>query len=106
MSGANRFVEVLRTSQVQILADWMKNLRAASSGRHAAISEQELQAQCQEFISLFADALSSGELANIDGESWRATKDFLAGISRSRGRQGFSPSETATFVLSFKESLF
>jgi rsbT co-antagonist protein RsbR len=31
---------------------------------------------------------------------------MLAGISRSRGLQGFSPSETATFVFSLKPALF
>src|ERR1041384_2391930 len=37
---------------------------------------------------------------------WTATRDFLAGVSRSRGRQGFSPSETAMFVFSVKEPVF
>jgi rsbT co-antagonist protein RsbR len=33
-------------------------------------------------------------------------RDFLAGVSRSRALQGFSPSETATFVLSLKQPVF
>lgn len=32
--------------------------------------------------------------------------DFLASVSRTRAEQGFSPSETATFVLSLKQPLF
>ena len=32
--------------------------------------------------------------------------DFLGGLSRSRARQGFSPTETATFIFSFKQPLF
>ena len=31
---------------------------------------------------------------------------MLGGISRSRGQQGFSPSETATFIFSLKPALF
>ena len=105
--STNRIIQILKTAQVQLLADWVKTLKAsASPGAKTLISDPELQAQCQEFISLLADALASGNLDDVMGESWATTRDFLAGISRSRGRQGFSPSETAMFVLSFKEPLF
>jgi len=105
--STNRIAQVLESSQVQLLADWIKALRATRKTRASAtIGDPELQAQCQEFISLLSAAVSSGNLEDIEAEPWRPVKDFLAGVSRSRGRQGFSPSETATFVMSFKEPLF
>jgi rsbT co-antagonist protein RsbR len=104
--STNRIIQVLQNSQVQLLADWIKALRATTTSHAAAmISDPELQAQCQEFIALFSDALVHGELGDLAAEPWRPLKDFLSGVSRSRGRQGFSPSETAMFVLSFKEPL-
>jgi rsbT co-antagonist protein RsbR len=103
----NRILQVLQSSQVQLLADWMKALRATVTSQSAAmISDPELQAQCQEFIALVSAAVGSGPLGDLEGEPWRPVKEFLAGVSRSRSRQGFSPSETAMFVLSFKEPLF
>lgn len=103
----NRIIQVLHSSQVQLLADWIKALRATVTSQSAAmISDPELQAQCQELIALLSDAVGSGSLDDISGEPWRPVKEFLAGLSRSRSRQGFSPSETAMFVLSFKEPLF
>jgi rsbT co-antagonist protein RsbR len=69
------------------------------------ISDSELQAQCQEFIALLSDASAAGNLEDISGEAWRPVREFLAGMSRSRGRQGFSSSETAMFVFSFKEPM-
>jgi rsbT co-antagonist protein RsbR len=103
----DRLAQVLQSSQVQLLAEWIKALRATRKTRaSAAIGDPELQAQCQEFIALLSAAVESGNLEDIDAEPWRPVKDFLAGVSRSRGRQGFAPSETAMFVLSFKESLF
>jgi rsbT co-antagonist protein RsbR len=103
----HRVIEVLQSSQGQLLADWIKALRAATTPRAAAmISEQELQAQCQEFISLVSAAAAAGSFEDLAGEPWRPVKEFLAGMSRSRSRQGFSPSETAMFVFSFKEPLF
>ncbi len=106
-TSTNRVTQILEQSQVQLLADWIKSLRAAMSSRsRTMISEQELQAQCQEFISLLGDGVASGELDDPNHAAWKPLTDFLAGVSRSRGRQGFSPSETATFVMSFKEPLF
>lgn len=105
--STNRVVQILKTAQVQLLADWIKTLKATSSpGTKSLISDPELQAQCQEFIALLANAMSTGHLDDIASEGWAPVRDFLAGVSRSRGRQGFSPSETATFVFSIKEPLF
>jgi rsbT co-antagonist protein RsbR len=105
-SSNNRILQVLQSSQVQLLADWMKLLRAAVPSRAALmISDSELQAQCQEFIALLSDAAAAGKLDDISGEAWRSLREFLAGMSRSRGRQGFSSSETAMFVFSLKEPL-
>jgi rsbT co-antagonist protein RsbR len=106
-TSTNRIIKVLESSQVQLLADWVKALRSTAMSRTStAISDPELQAQCQEFISLFAGAIVGGNLDDIDAPSWKPVMDFLAGVSRARGRQGFSPTETAMFVLSFKEPLF
>jgi len=103
----NRIIQVLQTSQVQLLADWVKALRAAVTSKSAAmISDSELQAQCQEFILLLSAAFGHGAAGEVSGEAWRPVREFLAGVSRSRSRQGFSPSETAMFVMSFKDPLF
>jgi rsbT co-antagonist protein RsbR len=108
MSISNsRILQVLQSSQVQLLADWIKALRAAVASKSAAmISESELQAQCQEFIQLLSAAIGHGAADDLAGEAWRPVREFLAGVSRSRSRQGFSASETAMFVMSFKEPLF
>lgn len=103
--STNRIVTILQDSQVQLLAEWMKALRSAPRSTAAQISDPEQQAQCQEFIALLSDGVASGELGDVEGEAWKPMKAFLGGVSRSRGHQGFSPSETATFVLSFKEPL-
>jgi rsbT co-antagonist protein RsbR len=39
-------------------------------------------------------------------QPWTGVRDLLAGISKSRARLGFAPSETAMFVLSLKLPLF
>jgi rsbT co-antagonist protein RsbR len=97
---------VLRNSQVQLLADWIKALRAKTSSRAASmISESELQAQCQELLQLLAAAVEKGNLENPDTPEWEPVRGFLEGVSKSRSRQGFTPTETAMFIMSLKEPL-
>ena len=106
-TSTNRIIQVLESSLVQLLADWVKALRSSPTSRTStAISDPELQAQCQEFISLFGNAIRAGNLEDIEAPAWKPVLELLAGVSRSRGRQGFSPIETAMFVFSFKEPLF
>jgi rsbT co-antagonist protein RsbR len=45
-------------------------------------------------------------MTNLDGPAWGQAKEVLSSISSSRARQGFSTSETATFVLSLKQPIF
>jgi len=105
--STDRIQQVLQSSQVQLLADWVKTLRTVGARRvGGAISDAELQGQCQEFITLLAAAAEGASFDDISEDRWQPVREFLASVSRSRGRQGFSPSETATFVLSFKEPLF
>lgn len=104
-SLTDRLLAVLQQSQVQLLADWLKSMRASLGKTAGAISEAELQGQCQEFIQLLGAAIAAGSPADIVGDHWRPMREFLTGISRSRGRQGFSPTETASFVLSFREPI-
>jgi rsbT co-antagonist protein RsbR len=47
-----------------------------------------------------------GASDDVASESWRPAREFLDGISRSRASQGFSSSETATFIFSLKRPLF
>jgi len=57
-------------------------------------------------LRLLESALASGDPSRPQGPEWEELRQFLAGVSRSRAQQGFSPAETATFVFSLKEPLF
>ncbi len=73
--------------------------------RRDLIKEDDLREQSAEFLQRFEKAVATGELANIKAAAWEPTLEVLDELSRNRGRMGFSPSETATFVLSLKEPL-
>jgi rsbT co-antagonist protein RsbR len=98
--------EILRRDQQQILAEWARLQLDSMSTRRELMSEAELGVQSREFLAAFTTAIGSDERVDASGPIWSSVREFLARISETRARQGFSPSETATFVFSLKEPLF
>lgn len=96
---------VLEQHEDALVSEWLAELQAASS-RGGRIKEGELRQQCQEFMRLLRNATRSSDGAGLEGQGWEPLKELLASVSRSRGAQGFTPTETATFVFSFKRPLF
>jgi rsbT co-antagonist protein RsbR len=104
-TGAKTIIPaIIEKHRDALVSEWVaEQLRAASRG--GRVKEPELRAQCAEFLGLLRDALQGGD-ASTDGESWEPLKDLLQNVSRTRGSQGFTPSETATFVFALKKPLF
>ena len=98
--------KVIAQSQKELLADWVQAQLSATTLRSDLMKENELRDQSRELLALLQTATASGGIAQIDGQDWLPVRDFLARVSRSRAQQGFSPAETATFVLSLKQPLF
>jgi rsbT co-antagonist protein RsbR len=85
-------------------ADWMREMSDATK-RGDLMKASELKEQCNQFLRSFADALKTGG-ENVKSSAWEPTRQFLTELSSTRAKQGFSPSETATFVFSLKRPLF
>ena len=99
-----RIARVLELHENDLLQEWVSAQDALLSAR-GSISESELRTQSREFLALLRAAFGS---ANNGGDStaWAETQEFLGDLSRSRAQQGFTPSQTATFVFSLKEPIF
>ena len=104
MEKPPKLAETVRTQQELILKEWIAFQLAATTLRRDLMKEHELRDHSREFLSLFTRALEGG--ADIGDDSWKPVSDFLAQTARSWVRQGFTSSETATFVLSLKQPLF
>ena len=97
--------DVINTSERSLLARWVDLQVTAPGFRGDRISRGELQETSRTFFSALQTALASGQ-TDIQSASWRGVRDALDSISKFRAEQGFSPSETATFVFSLKEAVF
>ncbi len=103
---SNRIADIVASHEQPILKEWLREQLAALSARQDLISEADLLQQSAEFLALFTSACRSGNLTDITAPEWKPSCSFLGNVSRSRATQGFSPSETATFVFSLKQPFF
>ncbi len=104
--GKTRIATVLTKYEDDLLAGWIKNLKAGGSGKETRIKETELFSQAKEFIALLQQAAQLDDLSDSSRPEFQALEHFLADMSRSRVAQGFTSDETAQFVFSFKRPLY
>jgi rsbT co-antagonist protein RsbR len=100
----NELAGLLTKYEDDIHSDWLRLLRAG--WRSHVITDDDLRNQSREFLSLLRAAAQSSRLGDVTGREWDDTRRMLEDLSRSRARQGFTPSQTAMFVFSLKEPLF
>ena len=107
MSAATEAVipRILKANEADLLDEWLREqLSAFRAG--SRISESELRGQSRELLNLLQQATQGGNITDVYGPAYGRVRDMLGDVSRSRGLQGFSPSETAMFVFSLKRPLF
>ncbi len=105
VTGHNAITEVLERFETEILTQWVSEQMAASTMRRDLLKESQLWEQSRRFLSVFRPAAQSGT-SDITAAPWSSVRDVLTDLSRERAAQGFTPSETATFVFSLKQPLF
>jgi rsbT co-antagonist protein RsbR len=97
--------KLISTHEAEILADWLKRLKDDGALKGGRIKEAELAQQCASFLRNLAKGLEAGA-SGSDAPEFAEMRDQVIDLSRSRAVQGFSPRESAVFVLSLKQPLF
>ena len=105
MTQATALAQVIGRKEQQILQQWLSMQLSATTLRTDLMKERDLREQSREFLQQFSMAINA-ESENTDAPAWNPVKETLAGISRNRATQGFTPSETAMFVFSLKQPIF
>jgi rsbT co-antagonist protein RsbR len=104
-TAQSRLSELLRQHESELLGQWVQEqkatLRDGGQGK-----EKELRARCSSFLAGLARAANGKDVSDTNSEQWGEVREVLAEVSRERSQQGFSPTETATFVFSLKRPLF
>lgn len=97
--------DIIERHEEEVLADWVRRQKE-SLGNRRDLSDAELLADSRNLLSVLRETSFTGADADINRPEWAKARDLLGELSRRRAMQGFSPSQTATFVFSLKQPLF
>lgn len=98
------FRQLMVQRRDEVLTAWMREQR--KEGRPDSLSMADLRAQGDEFLSLISTPADMESVFDQDSAAWMPARAFLADLSRTRAQQGYSPSETASFVFALKRPVF
>ena len=101
----SKLLGAIQQNREPILQDWLQRLKV-SVRRRDLINERELESEAAEILSTIANVSDETTLEDFTTAGWLPLKEMLASLSATRANQGFTPSETATFVFSLKPPLF
>ena len=104
IDGTAVLVRAATEKEAEILDEWLALLKQGETLQTGRIREGELRTQAQNVLGQLREALGSG--VDTNAEAYASLRDTLGDISRSRAVQGFTPTDTANFVLSLKEPIF
>ncbi|ACZ85251.1 STAS domain-containing protein [Streptosporangium roseum] len=95
-AGRRRIEELLQENEEPVFKRWLEIAGSSSNGH---VDRSSLVGQLRELYQALHRSLSgSSDFSDLRG--------LLAELSRSRARQGFTPTETAIVVFGLKEALY
>lgn len=101
----NDLAEIVSQNSDSIRKQWIAEMTRAVQ-RADLISKAEVDEQCRAILDAIVEGIKTSGPTNVSGPGWDTARELLKDISASRARQGFSPVDVATFVLSLKQALF
>jgi rsbT co-antagonist protein RsbR len=100
-----RTIRLLTERENEILESWIENRINSSDFRETLISGEELRSDSQSFLRAFVMAVANSNVEEMRGKEFNPIRRLLLEISEARAAQAFSPSETAFYVFSLKETI-
>ena len=95
---------LISRQEKEILDEWVKLQLSSDTHRNDLATEKDVRTESQRFLEATRKAIATG--MDVRTSEWEDVRKLVTELSQSRARQGFSPTETATFILSLKQPLF
>jgi rsbT co-antagonist protein RsbR len=101
----NELAEIISQNEDQIRTEWLRDM-GKTLQRPDLMSKTELEEQSRSVLNAVVAGVKTGGMTDLSSKGWNNARELLQEISGSRARQGFSPAEVATFILSLKQPVF
>ena len=105
-ASAVRGIDSLKTHRAEILAEWLKDIVASGATSDTRSGKGELEGAADKFFTLLLQGADRASAEDLGNEHWKPVTQFLESFSSNRARQGFTSSQTATFIFSLKQPVF
>src|SRR5712671_3778241 len=99
MRSNNKLADVFEKREHEIASKWLE-LQFSDGQEPCPTAQTEAKCRSRDFLSALKNATRRGNGADINGSDWDPVRDFLTDLSASRAKNGYSPSQTASFVFS------
>ena len=97
--------ELFAKNEKKILDLWIEYQLSSDKIRSDLFDKEEMNEKGKEFFSMVVQAISGGNVTNIDAEEYKPVIQFLEDFSRDSVVRGLTPSEAILFVFSLKYAL-
>ncbi|MDI6777290.1 MAG: STAS domain-containing protein [Syntrophales bacterium] len=97
--------EVLAKKEREILDAWTKAQADAPALKKGLITEKQLREESAQFLRILVRAMAGGNFEDVAAPEYDEVNKFLASLSGARVSLGFSPSETAAYIFSLRQTV-
>jgi len=97
--------QILPKKQKEILDLWMKQQLKDEGLRDDLMTGDDLKKDSTELLTVLLSLIKKDNFSDVESAEFDKVNEVLAGISMTRAKTGFSPRETAYFVLSIKDAV-
>jgi rsbT co-antagonist protein RsbR len=101
-AGTNSVVALLNERRDEIVDSWAS---AAAWGMRGSMTEAEVRGEVASIYDGLTAGLTGGSLLPVSAPELDELRAQLSELSRSRARQGYTPSETAVSVFALKDAV-
>nr|WKN37386.1 STAS domain-containing protein [Tunicatimonas sp. TK19036] len=102
---AKQTAEILNKRKEHILKTWIDTQVQDPALREDLMSNEDMHRESEELLDAFIRAIQTDNYNNIEAHEYNSIIELLSNISLSRAHTGFTPRETATFVMSLKRAI-
>ncbi|MDF9798836.1 rsbT co-antagonist protein RsbR [Catalinimonas alkaloidigena] len=96
---------LLNKRKSDILQTWINYQIEDPALREDLMSNEEMRNQSEELLDAFLQVIKYENYEDISRQEYNSIIEILSGISLSRAHGGFTPRETAIYVLSLKKAI-
>ena len=104
-TSKSKLADVLVRRDGEIADQWLQEQLGAGR-KVSAPEQQEITRKSREIVGALKAAAQSEDLDGIGGAGWAGMKEILTDLSAGRAKDGYSPSETASFIYSLKPAVY